>query len=126
MREALGELNGKKSLFYAEFKRFGWRKFQGRFVGKTLLFIHVRDQAGKEVADHLWWKISKSFEKLDLKKGDQIAFHARVDSYTRGGRDSDDFDFHLEFPENLVKLNDTTQEKLLVNPPTPNNLVQTD
>ena len=106
MREVLGELNGKKCIFYAEFVRFGWRRFQGQFVGKTLLFIHIRDKNQDEVADHLWWKMSKSFEKLNLKKGDQICFHARVDSYRKGGRDSDAFDFHLEYPEHIIKLND--------------------
>lgn len=112
-RPELGALNGKKSLFFATFEKFGWRKFQGRFVGKTLLFVHVKDKGMNEVADHLWFKMGRGFEKLNLKKGDQITFHARVDSYARGGRDSNDFDFHLEYPEHLTKLNDTMQEKLL-------------
>ena len=115
MREVLGQLNGKKLVFYATFKRFGWRRFMGKYVGKTLLFVDIRDKDGNLRADHLWFKMGHRFERLNLKKGDQICFQARVDTYTKGGRDSDDFDYHLEYAENLRKMNDPEQTLLSVN-----------
>ena len=109
MRDRLAPLNGNKSLFYATFKRYGWRKFRGQYVGKTLLFVDIQDKDGRQLSDHLWFKSCMSWERLALKSGDKVAFHARVDTYTRRG---DDYDYHLEYPERLVKVNDEEQAKL--------------
>ena len=120
VREALAPLQGQKSLWFCTFEKFGWKRFRGRYVGKTLLFVNVRDKDGKVVTEHLWFRMSKGFEKLDLKKGDEVAFHARVDTYVKGyrRRNADGFreggveDYHLEYPEGLVKLNDAAQAKI--------------
>ena len=36
------------------------------------------------VADHLWFTMGKQFERLGLKKGDTLAFNARVTMYEKG------------------------------------------
>ena len=108
MREQLAPLLGEKSVFTATFKRFGWRKFMGQYVAKTLLLVDVKDEDGKMVTDHLWFKCGKGFDRLGLKRGDTVQFHARVGTYSKG----DGYDYHLEYPEQLRKV-DQAQERLI-------------
>lgn len=107
MREQLAPLLGAKSVFTATFRRFGWKKFMGQYVAKTLLLVDVKDKDGKVVTDHLWFKCGRGFDKLGLEKGDQVQFHAKVGTYSKG----DGYDYHLEYPEHLVKI-DQAQERL--------------
>ena len=100
MREQLASMLGEKLVVTATFKRFGWKVFRGQYEAKTLLLVDVRDESGKVMTDHTWFKCGKGFDRLHLKQGDEVQFHARVGTYTKGGS----YDFHLEYPEHLVKV----------------------
>lgn len=85
LRKELQKLNGtERHRFTATFERFGMKN---GWVGmeKTLLLVDVK-LYGKTVCDHLWFSCGKSFERLSLKKGDEIEFFARVSKYTKGYR----------------------------------------
>jgi hypothetical protein len=114
MRERLAPLDGKQAVFFATFARFGWRTFRGRYVGKTALFLDVRDSRGNQLADHLWFKVGKGLDSLGLKEGDAVSFSARVGSYQK----RDGYDYHLVYPRDLKKVDKSTlreegQEALL-------------
>lgn len=107
MREALAQIEGKKSLFYGEFSKYGWRKFMGQYVEKTLLLVNIRDKQGNLICDHLWFHLTKGFEKLgELKKGQILKFEARVQSYTK--HRGEDVDYHLAWPQDLKIVEGTT------------------
>lgn len=80
----------------------------GKYVGKTILLVDVKNSKGEIVTDHLWMKIGKGFDELKPGKGDIVAFEATVGTYTRGGRDSDDYDYKLEYPRKLRKVEPNT------------------
>lgn len=110
MREALGNIKGKRLRFIAEFERFGSKRaYKGPPI-VTLLFVDIRDKAGVRYTDHLWFSMNKTFEKLDLKPGDLISFDARVRSYVKGyrGRRDDEYsapvstDYKLSHPTNVT------------------------
>jgi len=112
MREELAKIEGRRRRFQATFERFGTRSFKNH-VSKTILFLDVVDLVDKKpVTDHLWFPFGKTFEKLDLKQGDQVAFDARVSSYLKKVRDEEegcrDFylqrDFKLRNPTSCRKL----------------------
>ena len=101
MRERLAQIEGNKSMFYGEFSKYGWRRFMGQYVGKTLLLTNIRDKYGNIICDHLWFHLTKGFEKLgELKKGQILKFEARVQSYTK--HRGEDLDYHLAYPQNLA------------------------
>lgn len=70
--------------FTAEFVRFGKKSaYKGPDL-TTLLFKDVRNVNGKVVTDHLWFTMTKGFEKCELQEGDIIQFDARVAMYEKG------------------------------------------
>jgi hypothetical protein len=86
MREALKEREGKRGRFTGTVKRFGTKPaYKGPPI-ITLLLIDVRDEAGTEVTDHIWFVVRKQLKELDPQPGDRIEFVARVKTYVKGYR----------------------------------------
>ncbi len=52
---------------------------------KTILLKDIRIlETGTLATDHLWFTCGKTFDRLRLNAGDQIAFNARVGQYEKG------------------------------------------
>lgn len=86
MREALQQRHGKRGQFSGTVQRFGSKPaYRGPNL-VTLLLVDVRDEAGTEVADHLWFVVRKQLKSLNLQPGDKIEFTARVKEYVKGYR----------------------------------------
>ena len=84
MREELQQRNGKRGRFSGTVKRFGSKPaYRGPNL-VTLLLVDVRDEAGNEVTDHLWFVVRKQLKELNLQPGDRIEFTARVVEYVKG------------------------------------------
>lgn len=115
MRDELKEIDGVRSTFTGVFVRFGTKTgFRG--TEETVLLKDVKDKEGRPVSDHLWFNLTKGFEKLGLKAGDKIQFDARVKKYSRGykGKYSsilnsgmkkeERSDYKLTHPAKIIKL----------------------
>jgi hypothetical protein len=86
MRTKLKHFVETRSKFYGIFEKFGQKSaFRGPPV-TTLLFLDITDSQGQILADHLWFNMTKEFEKLNLKKGDQCSFFAKASVYQKGYR----------------------------------------
>ena len=84
MREQLKKIEGARKTFYAVFERNGTKSgWQGKQL-PTILLKNVKTLSGKEVTDHIWFNLTKGFEMLQLKEGDEIKFDARVKEYIKG------------------------------------------
>jgi len=117
MREELAKIEGKRHRFQATFERFGTKAFKNH-VSKTILFLRVIDLSEKrEVTDHLWFSYGKTFEKLDLKQGDEVIFEARVSHYYKRVRDEDPFDRDFYLQKDFKLRNPTNCKKLGCHPP---------
>jgi hypothetical protein len=111
-REVLGQREGKRGRFTATVKRFGSKPaYKGPPI-VTLLLVDVRDEAGTQVTDHLWFTVRKQLKELDAQPGDQIEFTARVTPYVKGyrGRREDfdlppvSMDYRLSHPTQFKKV----------------------
>jgi hypothetical protein len=111
MRENLRDTEGHRAIYTATFQRFGQKTWRG-YVTITLLFVNIISESGAEVCDHLWFRSTKGFEKLNLQPGDRIQFRATSRPYTkgyRGCRDLDDApalstDYRLSHPAEICIL----------------------
>ncbi|MGE5621287.1 MAG: hypothetical protein ACM3U0_01805 [archaeon] len=115
MRGRLKDMNGERRTFYGEFVRLGVKSgYKG--TEETVLLKNIYDTSGTFITDHLWFNLTKGFEKLDLKPGDRVQFDARVTSYTKGykgryagilnpSKAKERSDFKLSHPGKIVKLN---------------------
>jgi hypothetical protein len=108
MREALKDIDGIRKRFSGTFVRFGKKRGWKGIEIKTLLFENITTE-GNVVCDHIWFTITKEFERLDLQEGDRVSFEARVKHYWKGykGRREDDDlppitkDYKLSHPKNI-------------------------
>ncbi|HXS93158.1 MAG TPA: hypothetical protein VN736_01065 [Candidatus Limnocylindrales bacterium] len=108
MRKALEQMYGQRKRFFGVFERCG-RKPAYRGWGsagngndETVLLRDIRDESGRMVTDHLWFRLTVKFGELFLVPGEVISFDARVDGYTKGyGRD--DYDYKLSRPTKVVE-----------------------
>jgi hypothetical protein len=93
VREKLKEREGKRGRFTGTVKLFGKKPAYKGPALDTLLLVDVRDEAGTEVTDHLWFVVRKQLKELNLQTGDKIEFTARVKPYVKGYRGRrDDYD----------------------------------
>jgi len=84
MRNKLKPFMETRSKFYGTFEKLGQKSaFKGPPV-TTLLFLNIEDSTGKSITDHLWFNMTKEFEKLSIKKGDKCSFFARASPYKKG------------------------------------------
>lgn len=115
MRNKLKVIDGERRTFYGEFVRLGLKSgYKG--TEETVLLKNIYDTSGQFITDHLWFNLTKSFEKLNLKPGDKVQFDARVTSYTKGykgryagilnpSKAKEKADFKLSYPNKIIKLN---------------------
>ena len=104
MREKLKKIGGEsRHTFNATFERFGTKR---AFKGPDLTTLLFRDVLcdGKIVSDHLWFTMTKGFEKCELNPGDVIQFDGRVGGYVKGyigPRDDDEIDLNHPVAEDF-------------------------
>ena len=108
MRTVLKTLRHQRLTFTATFERYGHKSDYNGFPIKTLLFRNVKRE-GMEVCDHIWFTVTKSFEKIGpLQQGNLVQFDARVAEYVKGyvSRDEDNsrVDYRLSHPTKTQKL----------------------
>jgi hypothetical protein len=85
MRKELAQINRQRKTFTSIFEKYGSKINWHGFPEKTILLINIQDSNGKIIADHIWFKMTKGFEKLgELKEGDSVMFDARVKEYYKG------------------------------------------
>jgi hypothetical protein len=100
MRKLLEDLGDeKRHSFIGIFERKGLKSgYKGPI--ETILLLHIKTaETGKEVADHLWFNLTKGFERAHLKHGDKVKFNARVSYYEKGYKGyRDDFELYAEHP----------------------------
>jgi len=85
MRKRLASSEGERKKFRAQFSRFGKKTNYKGYSEETILLREIVDvETNDVVADHLWFSLIKSFEKLSLKEGVIIEFEARVKVYQKG------------------------------------------
>ncbi len=112
MREKMRHIENCRQTFIGTFERFGEKTGYKGYPLKTVLLVAVQDTQGKEVTDHLWFNFTKGFEGIELKKGDQVMFDARVKKYWKGYkgyRDDADLppiekDYKLSYPNKIRKV----------------------
>ncbi|MEK6882361.1 MAG: hypothetical protein AABY22_22265, partial [Nanoarchaeota archaeon] len=79
MREALKHIDGLRKEFIGTFERFGTKtNFKG-YPETTILLTDVINPINKKIfTEHIWFNMTKEFERIGLQEGDVISFHARV------------------------------------------------
>ena len=110
MREELRKIDGVRARFTGTFVRFGIKNgYKGPV--RTILLSNVMNEAGYVVTDHLWFNLTKGFERIDLREGDRVEFCARVKEYEKGyaGRRDDvykpvEIDYKLSHPTRVRRL----------------------
>jgi hypothetical protein len=108
MRKALSDKEGERRSFQATFARFGSKRGYQGYKEETILLKNIVDVVtNKLIADHAWFNFTKSFQRLKLAEGMQIAFDARVKEYRKGyvnklyGIDNRKKDYRLSHPTNV-------------------------
>ena len=111
MRAKLEKLDAQRDTFTGMFKKYGTKTGYRGPATETILLVNIRDKKGSFICDHLWFNLTKGFEKLgNLKEGDAIQFDARVGKYKKGyvnrkaGIDQTAVDYKLSHPTKLIKL----------------------
>ena len=114
MRIGLKQINGLRKEFIGTFVRFGSKtNFKG-YPETTILLSNIENPFNKKIfAEHLWFNLTKEFDKIRLQEGDIISFQARVKEYYRGYKGYKE-EIQLEKPiEKDYKLSHPTKVKLL-------------
>ena len=111
VREELEKRFGRRERFSGTFKRFGSKTgYEGR-IEKTVLLVDIKDKDERIVSDHLWFRLTKGFEALNLQVGDTVMFDARVSNYVKGYVRESEFidertvDYKLNYPTKIQKRN---------------------
>src|SRR5690349_4876944 len=85
MRRQLASEAGDRKKFHATFSRYGKKIGFSGYSEETILLLNIIDVANNQVvADHLWFSMTKGFEKLRLSEGDALEFDARIKEYSKG------------------------------------------
>jgi hypothetical protein len=102
MREALAQIENRRDTFLGTFVRFG---VKGGWKGPvpTVLLKEVKNENNETLTDHLWFNLTKGFEKLNLQEGDTVKFNARVKPYFKG---------YLGYVDDVDDTDDTYYEPL--------------
>lgn len=102
-RKKLG-CNGEiRDTFIGTFSRYGSKK--GWHGQKTVLLTNIKNKKGEHITDHLWFNLTKGFQNLHLRQGDNIQFNARVKAYVKGYKKTDKkIDYKLSYPTKLKKI----------------------
>ena len=114
MRKELAQIHRLRREFTATFVRFGSKtNFKG-YPETTILLSNIQNPINNKIfAEHLWFNLTKEFDKIELKEGDVISFHARVKEYYKGYKGYRE-ELQWEKPvEKDYKLSHPTKIKLL-------------
>ena len=108
MRKELANKEGERRSFRANFVRFGSKQGYQGYKEETILFKNIIDiSSGKLIADHIWFNLTKAFERLKMSPGAQVTFDARIKEYHKGyvnkryGIDTRKKDYRLSHPTNV-------------------------
>lgn len=111
MRKKLKIIENERKLFVGIFERYGIKNNWHGYPEKTVLLTDIKTKEGKLVSDHVWFSLTKGFQKLgELTKGEIIQFNARVKSYLKGYINEREFinnreiDYKLNNPSKVVRL----------------------
>jgi hypothetical protein len=117
VREKLKEICGVRARFRGRFQRFGEAVVRFRLNGRlrskpvrTLVLTDLTDDRDRPLSDHLWFRVGKQFDALNLRPGDRVEFTATVEKYEKRRRDEygDGYyiieDYCLKRPCKMVKL----------------------
>lgn len=101
MRTKLADLgNDQRYTFTGIFKKYGYKRYRNHY-SPTLVLNNVQYN-GSTVTDHLWFNLTKQFQKLGLlHEGDQIQFNARVNMYEKGYYLEREIDYDLSYPTKI-------------------------
>jgi len=109
MRKELKILDEQRDLFRGTFKKYGLKSGYKGASTETILLVSICNDNGKIISDHLWFNMTKGFEKLGtLREGDIIQFEARVGKYRKGyinrraDIDQSSFDYKLSHPTKIT------------------------
>ena len=113
-RNELAKIQNNRKTFTGIFKRYGTKTNWHGFPEKTILLTDIKEGIGNKVTDHIWFHMTKGFEKLgELQEGTKIQFDARVKSYFKGYNGYRE-EIRWERPiEKDYKLNNPTKIKVL-------------
>lgn len=85
MRIDFKMIDGQRMEFYGIFIRFGKKSSFRGLPKTTILLENIRCTKYPDVqCDHLWFNMTKEFEKIGLKEKDVVRFEARVKEYYKG------------------------------------------
>ena len=102
-RKELGTNGEVRDTFIGIFERLGSKN--GWFGQRTVLLKDIKNKEGEVITDHLWFNLTKGFQKLHMREGDIIQFDARVKAYVKGYNKIDrKIDYKLSYPTKLKKL----------------------
>jgi hypothetical protein len=105
MRKKLAEEVGVRKKFRGVFARYGKKVNYKGYSEETVLVEQIVDaETGQVMCDHIWFNLTKSFEKLNLTSGDVLQFDARIKEYQKGYKNS------------AYKINNTTKDFKLSHP----------
>src|SRR5688572_19414721 len=111
MRKLLASEKGVRKKFHAVVNRFGKKSNYHGYSDETILLVSVIDaETNTVVADHLWFSLTKGFEKLNLKPGMKVEFEARIKPYKKGyvnrryNMDQSRMDYKLSNPTKLAVI----------------------
>jgi len=111
MRKELKKIEEQRELFRGIFSKYGLKTNYRGPSTDTVLLVEIRDGNGAFICDHLWFNLTKGFEKLGtLRQGDIIQFEARVKKYKKGyvnrraGIDDSKVDYKLSHPTKIGKI----------------------
>lgn len=101
MRTKLADLgNSQRHTFTGVFKKYGYKRYRNHY-SPTLVLNNIQYN-GSIVTDHLWFNLTKQFQKLGLLyEGDKIQFNARVNKYEKGYYLERELDYDLSYPTKI-------------------------
>ena len=104
-------MDEQRGVFTGVFSKYGIKSNYKGPSTDTLLLTNIRDNQSTLITDHLWFNLTKGFEKLGtLRQGDIIQFEARVKKYKKGyvnrqaGIDDSKVDYKLSHPTKIGKI----------------------
>lgn len=118
MRMALKIMGSEeRHTFYGTFARYGVKSGYRSYV-KTVLLVDIKNENKKVLTTHLWFNLTKGFEKLEMQPGDLIMFKGRIKPYVKGymGRRNDIFapiemDYLIQYPTQIKIVKRKNKER---------------
>ena len=116
MRQQLEKIEDIRMTFIGIFERYGTKTNWNGYPENTILLRDVKNSIGKIVTDHIWFSLTKGFQKLGkLENGDIIQFQARVKPYIKGYInhnnyiDEREIDYKLNNPTKIEKIGNSNE-----------------